>query len=93
MSKRKQAGIFIACVLLIAIGSWLDHSKVTKNFQSIPISHALLKNNDLQKYHEKIFTVVNVMDGDTIDIDIPDGKYDRTRIRLWGVDTPETAVL
>ena len=38
------------------------------------------------------------MDGDTIDIDIPDGKpilsrverYDHTRIRLWGIDTPET---
>ena len=34
--------------------------------------------------------VLKVVDGDTIDIDIPDGKYDRTRIRLWGVDTPET---
>ncbi|MHC4412560.1 MAG: thermonuclease family protein, partial [Planctomycetota bacterium] len=26
----------------------------------------------------------------TIDIDIADGKYDHTRIRLWGIDTPET---
>jgi micrococcal nuclease len=45
---------------------------------------------DIQKFHAKSFTVVNVVDGDTIDIDIPDGKFNHTRIRLWGVDTPET---
>jgi micrococcal nuclease len=46
---------------------------------------------DFDKYHEREFTVVHVADGDTFDIDIPDGKYDQTRIRLWGVDTPEVA--
>jgi len=45
---------------------------------------------DVQKYHEKFFLVVNVVDGDTLDVDVPDGRYRRTRIRLWGVDTPET---
>ena len=45
---------------------------------------------DRDKYHDKYFLVVNVLDGDTFDIDSPDGQYERTRIRLWGVDTPET---
>ena len=45
---------------------------------------------DFEKYHDKIFTVVNVVDGDTIDIDVPDGEYEHTRISLWGIDTPET---
>lgn len=45
---------------------------------------------DFAKYHGRVFTVVNVVDGDTLDINIPDGQYDTTRIRLWGVDTPET---
>ncbi|MHC4418265.1 MAG: thermonuclease family protein, partial [Planctomycetota bacterium] len=27
---------------------------------------------------------------DTVDIDVEDGEYEHTRIRLWGVDTPET---
>jgi micrococcal nuclease len=45
---------------------------------------------DFEKYHSKAFAVVKAVDGDTIDIDIPDGKYNDTRIRLWGVDTPET---
>ena len=42
------------------------------------------------EYHTKNFTVVNVVDGDTIDIDIPDVNDSYTRIRLWGIDTPET---
>jgi micrococcal nuclease len=45
----------------------------------------------LRTYHDKSFKV-HVIDGDTLDIDVRDevlGK-DVTRIRLWGVDTPET---
>jgi len=47
---------------------------------------------DRQRYHNKIFTVVKVVDGDTIDIGVPDAVNNKpyTRIRLWGVDTPET---
>jgi micrococcal nuclease len=45
---------------------------------------------DLQKYDGKTFRVVKVVDGDTLDVDAPDGEYPHTRIRLWGVDTPET---
>ena len=45
--------------------------------------------DDYDKYHDRVFTVVYVADGDTFDIDIPDGPYTKTRIRLWGVDTPE----
>ncbi|NOX59938.1 MAG: hypothetical protein GXP29_13925 [Planctomycetes bacterium] len=47
--------------------------------------------DDFEKYHNRVFTVVQVADGDTFDIDLPDGKYPDTRIRLWGVDTPEVA--
>ena len=46
--------------------------------------------HDFEKYHAKTFTVVKVVDGDTIDIDIPDVNDSYTRIRLWGIDTPET---
>ncbi len=45
---------------------------------------------DIPRYHGKTFRVANVVDGDTIDIEIPDGDRRCTRIRLWGVDTPET---
>ena len=45
---------------------------------------------DISKYHGKSFLVAKVVDGDTIDIDIPDEPYEHTRVRLWGIDTPET---
>ena len=46
---------------------------------------------DRDRYHNRTFSVVRVVDGDTLDIGVPDGDKDRTRIRLWGVDTPEVA--
>jgi len=45
---------------------------------------------DEQKFHHRQFKVVKVIDGDTLDVDCPDGPYPHTRIRLLGVDTPET---
>jgi len=48
--------------------------------------------DDPTKYDGKTFRCVRVVDGDTLDMDAPDtaGDRDRTRVRLWGVDTPET---
>ncbi len=47
---------------------------------------------DWDSYHDRTFKVVRVIDGDTLDIDSPDRRrgFGTTRIRLWGVDTPET---
>ncbi len=45
---------------------------------------------DFTRYNGKSFRVTRVVDGDTIDIDAPDRGVPATRIRLWGVDTPET---
>jgi len=47
--------------------------------------------SDHDRYHNRVFTCARVVDGDTIDIDAPDGSRETTRVRLWGVDTPETA--
>lgn len=44
---------------------------------------------DEERYHQKSAHVVYVADGDTFDIDVPDRDRSTTRIRLWGVDTPE----
>ena len=44
---------------------------------------------DFQKYDNKIAKVVHVADGDTICVNIPDDNSPQTKIRLWGVDTPE----
>ncbi len=68
----------------------LDHSPVRRKWQTQPKSKEQAKAYDFKKYHAQTFTVVKVVDGDTIDIDIPDEPYEHTRIRLWGIDTPET---
>ena len=46
--------------------------------------------SDPERYHGKSFAVAKVVDGDTVDLDVPDKEHPHTRIRLLGVDTPET---
>ncbi|MBU1260188.1 MAG: thermonuclease family protein [Planctomycetes bacterium] len=87
-SRLQRNILLLSAFLLLSAVVWLDrnvihHNKPAANEQKTSIS-------DWDKYDGKSFTVVKVVDGDTIDINIPDGKYDHTRIRLWGVDTPET---
>jgi micrococcal nuclease len=47
---------------------------------------------DYPRYDGREVGVTHVVDGDTIDVDLYDPLNDEndTRIRLWGVDTPET---
>jgi len=90
MSRRRRAGIIVLCILAIVAFAWLDHNYIRGKWGSRPKSEEQAKAYDFQKYHNKTFTVVNVVDGDTIDIDIPDSNNIYTRIRLWGIDTPET---
>jgi len=90
MSKNRRRFIFALCLLLAAVLIYLDHSPLTPGFRPSSKSSEQLRPFDFEKYNARTFTVINVVDGDTIDIDIPDGKYDHTRLRLWGIDTPET---
>jgi len=52
--------------------------------------HARPQGDDHARYHDRTFRVARVIDGDTLDIDIADGDKYVTRIRLLGVDAPET---
>jgi len=90
MSRRRRNAIFAVCLLLLALLIWLDRSTIRHIWHRRPTSGEKAKAYDFEKYHGKTFTVVKVVDGDTIDIDVPDGSDNYTRIRLWGIDTPET---
>jgi micrococcal nuclease len=90
MSKARRTGIIVLCLLAVVLFVWLDHSTVRRKWQPQPKSDEQARAYDFEKYHAKTFTVINVVDGDTIDIDIPDVNDSYTRIRLWGIDTPET---
>ena len=82
MSKRRRAVVFALCLLGAAVLVLLERTGAVPTWRPLP--------PDLEKYHGKAFTIVNIVDGDTLDIDIPDGKHEHTRIRLLGIDTPET---
>jgi endonuclease YncB( thermonuclease family) len=90
MSRGRKVGIIALCLLLATVFIWLDHSQLKHRRQRRPKSEEQTIGYDLEKYHKKAFTVVRVVDGDTIDIDIPGGQEEETRIRLLGIDAPET---
>ena len=90
MSRYRKAGIIALCLSVVAVFVWLDNSSHKRRRRQRPKSEEQAIACDLEKYGEKTFTVVKVVDGDTLDIDIPDVNHNHTRIRLWGVDSPET---
>lgn len=80
MARRRWIGWILAIVialLIVADGrGWL----------------LVRADDDLPAYHGRIARVTHVVDGDTIDVALPDALHDHaptTRIRLWGIDTPE----
>jgi micrococcal nuclease len=87
-NRQVQKLILFLVVAIVAGVVWYDRSRPhpIRSFTS----PAVPQEDDFEKYHDKTFVVVKVVDGDTLDINIPDGKYRTTRIRLIGVDTPET---
>ncbi|MBN2314586.1 MAG: thermonuclease family protein [Sedimentisphaerales bacterium] len=89
MSRRRKVGILIFCLLGFALLSWLDHSTIEGRWPHRHRSESPTLTDDLDKYHGKTFIVSHVIDGDTLDIDLPDGQSERARIRLLGIDAPE----
>lgn len=89
MSRRKRNIILLLCLPAIAVLILLDNTYIKHKWHSQPLSEDQAKASDLEKYNAKIFAVVNVIDGDTLDLDIPDGQSEYTRIRLLGIDAPE----
>lgn len=93
MSRYRKAGIVTLCLSVVAVFVWLDNSSLQRRWGWQPRFEEKARAWDLEKYHKKTFTVVKIVDGDTFDIDIPDVNHNYTRIRLLGVDSPETKSL
>jgi len=95
MLTRLAVGAVLAAVLLIRMCPW-GQEKGTDKGQGIPSAPATSQPvgmDDFSRYNNQVFTAVKVVDGDTIDVNISDIKARKrqayTRIRLWGIDTPE----
>jgi len=80
--QRRKAWSYVSLgVLGLCVAAWFGWSGGAGE----------LSQDTWRRYHEQTFEVVRVVDGDTIDVDMPDGNRVTTRIRLWGVNTPELA--
>ena len=90
MSRRMRNVTAVIITLMAATLCFLDRSYIIRSITKPSITAQQQNSRDIEKYHGRKFTVVKVVDGDTLDIDVPDGNYRHTRIRLWGIDTPET---
>ena len=96
MSRRMRNVVAVIITLTAATLFFLDRSYISRSVTRTLQSTQQQDSGDISKYHGRQFTVVKVVDGDTLDIDIPDlsadggRQYSHTRIRLWGIDTPET---
>jgi micrococcal nuclease len=88
ISTKQRRTIIVFVILIVTLVVWLDNRSGSLLRDKIITKTSLAA--DPTKYHLRSFRVTNVVDGDTIDISVSDGKYEYTRIRLLGVDTPET---
>jgi len=77
-TRKRRLWITLLVIALVTALSLLDHAAGV-----LPVS------DDWHRYHGKRFEVMRVIDGDTIELRIPDRDRATTRVRLWGVGTPE----
>jgi endonuclease YncB( thermonuclease family) len=91
MSRRRKSGVLLLCLLGFALLVWLDRGTLRHRWPYRSGAEARSPAYDRERYHGQRFSVVDVIDGDTLDIDVSDGRYERTRIRLLGIDAPETS--
>lgn len=88
MSRKTRNNLTALIVVLILAFSLAD-----RLFVNPKVGIAVRENQqltDFEKFHNKEFVVPYVVDGDTFDIDYPDENFKHTRVRLLGIDTPET---
>jgi endonuclease YncB( thermonuclease family) len=78
--RRRRRWRITAALLIVAAVSALDHGGALGR-----------RATPARGYDGRIATVVYAADGDTVDLDVPDGGRPSTRVRLWGVDCPEIA--
>lgn len=90
MSRRRRSVLVCVCVAAAVLGAWADRCLVWQEQRGRADTSVSRQIRDRRLYDGRTFTIARVLDGDTVDIDFPDGENRHTRVRLLGIDTPET---
>jgi micrococcal nuclease len=90
ISGRLKLAITVAGLLAALSVACFDRLSADRKVQDPPPVSQPTDFSDQLRYDRKEFAVTKVVDGDTLDIDAIDGNHMTTRVRLIGVDTPET---
>ncbi len=77
----------LGAVLLI----WLDRQGYLPELPKQATSADRVATSDWAGYNGKSATVLRIVDGDTLHLDVPDRDDNKTKVRLLGIDAPELA--
>lgn len=88
-SRRRRVVLVGICLVAMALLVWLDRSVIGPKWTGRLASQEQASTDDVARYHAKTFSVVRVIDADTLQIDAPDGRDPTTTVRFLGIDAPE----
>jgi micrococcal nuclease len=88
-SRRKRAVAAVVTLIATALLIALDRSVVGPQWSRQFSSRGQTTSDDLTRYDHRTFTVVRVVDGDTVHLDARDRGGPTTKVRLLGIDAPE----
>ncbi|MBP7050104.1 MAG: thermonuclease family protein [Phycisphaerae bacterium] len=88
--SRRQRAVLIGISLIgTALLVVLDRAVVAPNWPGAPTGRQQTLADDQARYDGRTFSVVRVVDGDTLHLGAADGTDETTKVRLIGVDAPE----
>jgi len=87
--RRRLMGVMAGGLVLVLLGAADQRGLLLYDAGTDLPRDAQRALADLARYDGQWVQVVSVIDGDTLRIDLPDAEQPTTRVRLWGIDTPE----
>jgi micrococcal nuclease len=89
-SRRRRAVLIGLGLIGTALVVCLDRGVVGPRWSGQSHPAASQSDDDVARYHGRSFAVARVIDGDTLELQVADGDAVVTKVRLLGVDAPES---
>jgi endonuclease YncB( thermonuclease family) len=92
LGRRQRTALTVISLIGAVLLVWLDRQVLSPGRTSWVADANRPPTADVGIYHTHSATVIRVVDGDTLHVDIPDRNDSKTKIRLLGIDAPELAM-